>query len=305
MFIDPAVNLVVFKIQSDEGAETFLKEVETQATDGIQQAWNELSAENSLTTTDIVAIFSEWSASDQDVEFLKTVFAGVEFSYRFERPENEGDWDAAFAEATQALVEDSERDTEEGPADEPTSDSQEPTLLPVLRNDDEMMSEIGLHQSIGAGLSIALANVKFTPRGTIGIDYLMAANVEDSEDARDDLFVTAFNNLAGALQIQVKESDKGDSLVVVSHPLDHGASALCLPDLYENAKTWLDSEELFVGIPDPGTLLILRGDSPEIERLTKSVISSEYWGSVALTPAVFKLTEDGLERVATRETAAE
>ncbi|MFT5528010.1 MAG: hypothetical protein ACI9G1_003270 [Pirellulaceae bacterium] len=297
MLIDPSVNIVVFKVDREDEAETILTEVETQIDNGIQRAWKKVQTENSLDANQIAAIYSEWSASDDDVLFLKTVFAGVEFSYRFERPGNEADWDGAFKRATDAIKGDVEEEV--GPVEE--RDGQTPTLLPVLRNENDMMAGVGLQRSIGAGLAIVLANVSFTPRGTIGIDYLMAAEIDDSEEAIEDLFIAAFNNLAGALQIQTKEANDGDVIVVISHPLDHGASALCLPDLFEHGKSWLKTEELFVGIPDPGTLVMLPADSPEIPRLTESVISSEYWGSVALTPAVFKLTKDGLERIATRK----
>lgn len=300
MDIDPTLNIVVFKVKGLLGAKTYAQQAPTQSANGVEQAWLAIQAEQTLKPAKVVEIYSEWGPSDEDEQFLRATFPKADYSYSFSRPENEEDWDAAFDEAAQQML-------EAAGVEMPSMDAEETSLLPVLRNDDDgdMMAEIGVYREVGAGLAISLANVGMTSRGTIGIDYLMRGDIEDGEEVREQLFNEAWDNLRKGLKIQGGETQVGGKLITISHPSDHAASAISLPDFYDQASAWLEVDKVFVAIPDPGNLLLAAPDSKIVDDVTQMVLASEYWGAVALTPACFHLSKAGLERVATRPQPSE
>lgn len=75
MNFDPETCVVSYKDHGPDGhiAES-MHTVATRDMDGIQQAWAKVVAENDLQSSMVQAIFSEWSATDEDVEFLMTRF---------------------------------------------------------------------------------------------------------------------------------------------------------------------------------------------------------------------------------------
>jgi hypothetical protein len=93
----------------------------------------------------------------------------------------------------------------------------------------------------------------------------------------------------------------GEIVYFFKHPLDHGASALCLPEFYGKASALAGSPDLFVGFTDPSELFVtLPGNTELVGRLREAVVNSDYWGSVHLTPACYRLTAAGLEPVVKR-----
>jgi hypothetical protein len=175
-------------------------------------------------------------------------------------------------------------------------------VLPVLRTlaPDDPFAEAIVHRPVGPDLALFLAHVAWTPRGTIGINYVMRHAVESSGTPEDRYVEAAYANLGKALKVEAGEVE-GVKVFQVRHPLDHGASALGLPDFYANALAWAGSGNLFVGFTDPSTLFVTdMANDGVIRRFRESVRTSDYWGSVYLTPACYQLNANGLRLIEAR-----
>jgi hypothetical protein len=128
----------------------------------------------------------------------------------------------------------------------------------------------------------------------------MKHDVESLGKPADELMAIACRNLAWGLQVDATEVE-GERVFVVKHPLDMGASAICLPDFHANATGWAGADELFVGFPNPSVLFVTRlTNTKAIARLRQTIVTSDYWGSVALTPACYRLDAAGLTPIAAR-----
>lgn len=175
-------------------------------------------------------------------------------------------------------------------------------LLPVLRTYEpgDVFAEAAVHRAVGPNLANFLARVNWTPRRTIRIDYLMKHEVASSGGPEDPWFEAAYANLRRGLKVEGGETE-GGKVFFFTHPLDHGASALALPDFYQKAAAVAGTPDLVVGFPDPSTLFVApAGNADAIEKLRELVVTSGYWGSVSLTPACYHLDADGLRLIARR-----
>jgi hypothetical protein len=175
-------------------------------------------------------------------------------------------------------------------------------LLPVLRTyaPNDPFAEAVVNRPVGPDLGIFLAHVNWTPRQTLGIDYLMRHAVEPSGGPDDGYFEAAYANLRRGLKVEGGEVD-GATVFQVRHALDHGTSALGLPDFYTNATAWAGTGNLFVGFTDPSTLFITAMENADvIRRFRDAVLKSDYWGSVSLTPACYQLNANGLRLIEAR-----
>src|SRR5262249_19444076 len=152
----------------------------------------------------------------------------------------------------------------------------------------DVFAEAIVHRAVGADLAVFLAYAGTTPRGTIGIDYVMRSSVDTSEAAVTQMFETAWQNVRSGLQVDAHEAE-GVKIFAFSHPSDMATSALGLPEFYEQARGWLGQDDLFVAFTDPAHLFVTVPESQVVGKLCRAVEQSDYWGSVALTPACYHL----------------
>jgi hypothetical protein len=174
-------------------------------------------------------------------------------------------------------------------------------LLPVLRDaEGDSFSEIIVNRPVGPGLGAYLAHVNWTQRQTAGTRYVLNRGMESLGKPGDELMEIAFQNLASGLQIEAVEVE-GERTFIVRHALGMGASAIGLADFHTNASQWTEADELFVGFPNPSVLFVTKlSNAKSTAQLRQVILTSDYWGAIALTPACYRLTAAGLERIATR-----
>src|SRR5689334_18387488 len=83
----------------------------------------------------------------------------------------------------------------------------------------------------------------------------------------------------------------------------HGfvASAIGLPDFHTKACSWMEQLSIFVAFTSPDTLFVTAPDTPIAENLRDSVVRSDYFGSVALTPACLIMDSEGMRLIDSRK----
>src|SRR5262249_13040000 len=135
---------------------------------------------------------------------------------------------------------------------------------------------------------------------TIGTRYVMNQDVQSLGKSAAELWGIACRNLASNLRVEAADVES-ERMFIIKHPLDMGASAIGLPDIHINASQWAGTKELFVGFPNP-SVLFLTGltNTNVIARLRDAILTSDYWGAVALAPACYRLSAAGLELIAAR-----
>lgn len=298
MNLNPEVNMIVFEVKRLFKKELFTERVPTRASGGIRSAWRLVQSKTGAKPTQVLRLHAEWQADAEDAAFIRATLPHAEFTYSFTRPANEMGWAAAFQEAARAIQ--TAADKQMGSRIEPERGQGQAALFPVLRSyaPGDVFMQIGVYRPIATDLAVYLAHVGMTPRNTIGIDYVMRANIDASEQAVAGLFDTALQNLRMGLQVNVSE-DGGEKLFAFIRPGYMAASALCLPDFYQQVRSWL-GEEVFVAFPDPDNLFVTLPQTRFAQTLRQTIEQSNYWGSVALTPACYLLNASGLRQVAAR-----
>jgi hypothetical protein len=176
------------------------------------------------------------------------------------------------------------------------------TLHPVLRDYDpnELVTQIAVHRNLGAGIGIFLAHLGRNAKGGYGIDYVLTRHHDWSVESQDTAFERAWRNLRLGMEVGTIEEPGEPKFFAVEHFAALGSSAVGLPDFYPWASKLLGVDNVFVGIPEPGCLFILRPDTSASRRMQEAVLESKYWGAVALTPSCYLLSAAGLQRIAAR-----
>ncbi|WP_410615349.1 hypothetical protein [Amycolatopsis sp. lyj-109] len=287
---DVSQNLVVFRLKGFD--EPVLASAPTQAEDAVEQAWESVRQQHKVRAFAVAAVYSEWQPSAADQKFMAKHFRKAECTYSFARPAP-GEWDRAFAEARSAMAEaDEARQAEE--------------VLPVLWSTSSPRA--GLldtlpHQPLVPGrLSVALAVVGRTPRGTIGMHHITRHQHEEmGAPPLEDLFAVGYQSLARGLKFEVRSSGE-DVLVSVARENLLAASALALPDLYAQLSQQFGPGDLLVGLPCPDEMYVAREDSGLADTVREQVLASPY-ETTELVPSVLRLGPGGLELLAERSPA--
>jgi hypothetical protein len=278
---DPTRNTVVFAINRHGKLDRVVGQGETKSDHCIQTVWESLRREHSLTARQVQEIYSEWEPSKADSLFLDHEFKAVKVSYSFQRPEN-GNWDEAFAQVRKIIEKSLSEKTE----------NQAAAPLPILRDMDNY-AELVAHIPLTPNIGIFLANVGFTERGTIGIDYVMKKTVQEQRIDLKAMWGQAFSNLARELKVNVAESKNGQRYFILQREQGLAAAAIGLPDFSKQAETWLNTKQLLTSIPDPNTLIICAANAPIAQEVKQLALQSDYVGSVInLTPSVLYI-DDG------------
>jgi hypothetical protein len=303
MNVDATINVVVFAVEIAGQLEKRAGQGPTRAADCIRQIWTDLCARESLRPDGVRQIYSEWEPSPEDTAFLDATFPKqCQVSFSFKRPASADGWDEAIRRAEEQIQQANARRLAEEEFAKPNTQLDD--LLPVLRTSepgDDFMQMI-VARAVGPGLGFFLAHVNWTPRRTIGTRYVMNHDVASLGKPAGELLAIACRNLALGLQVEAVKVE-GEPTFLVKHPQDMGASAIGLPDIHTNASQWVGATELFVGFPDPSVLFVTAlSNTKAIARLRQAILTSDYWGSVALTPACYRLSAAGLELIAIRPT---
>jgi len=186
---------------------------------------------------------------------------------------------------------------EEEVAGPPESGKATTVLLPVLRNyrAEDIYARTVVHRVLGADLAIFLGHAGPTPRGTMGIEYVMRNSVSGDKQETERLFESAWKNLAAGLQVN-KSAREGTDVFTVSHTSNLAVSALGLPDFYAKVCSWLGREEVLVGFTDREHLFVLPADSSVASKLSQ-IVSRGGGGEDIVSPACYILNSKGLQRV--------
>lgn len=271
-----------------------------RADDCIRQVWSTLSVNEPLSTESVRRIYSEWEPSNEDKAFIDDTFpAPCPVTFSFRRPAASAGWDEPLCGVEEQIRQATAKQLEEE-LSKPNNRLDD--LLPVLRDAEpgDVFLKIMVNRSVGPGLGAYLAHVNWTPRQTAGTRYVLNRGLESLGKSIDELMAIASENLASGLQIEAVEVE-GEQTFVLRHALGMGASAIGLMDFHANASQWTEAAELFVGFPNPSVLFVTKwSNAKATARLRQAILMSDYWGAIALTPACYRLTAVGLERIATR-----
>lgn len=296
MNVDPSVNVVAFAVRRGGKVEPIMGQGATRAADCIQAAWRELKRQHSLREQDVQEIYSEWEPSPEDLAFLERSFpASLKLSYSFERPKD-GNWERAMEEVRRVISESLAKDA----AVAALAPKEGFAPLPVLRNLDSL-SEALVYSEVAPGLAVFLAQVGMTPRGTLGIDYVMAKAAQEQAIDVKALWAKAFSNLKDGLKVNAARHN-GQTYFILTRQGNLAASAIGLPDFPAQATGWLGSARLLAAIPNPDTLMVCEAGSPVTGHLRGAVLKSTYTGAINLTPCVLRI-EDGRISVLARRAA--
>jgi hypothetical protein len=289
MNVDPSINVVVFAVGDGKG-EPFVGQGLTQAADCIKNVWLDIQRQHGIRPNDVREIYSEWQPSPEDMSFLDATFpSDLKLSYSFKRPAD-GNWDRAFADVKAIIAKSLEA---KQAAQQPG-----PLLIPVLRNIDDF-TQMVVHRRLIPELGIFLASVGPTPRGTIGIDYLMSAKARSENMNLNALWNEAFSNLKMGLNVSAAGRNN-ERYFIVKRQGNIASSALALPDFFEQAMQWVGNREIQIAVPDPDTLLLCAARSPVARDLKNAALQSQYVGAVHLTPCVLLLENGKLSLQAKR-----
>jgi hypothetical protein len=301
MSADASANVVVFEIEVGGRLEKRIGQGPTRSGDCIRRVWTDLSANEPLRPEGVRRIYSEWEPSAGDKAFLDATFPEqCQVTFSFARPATAAGWDEAMRQVEEQIRRATAGRVGEEELSEPNDQLDD--LLPVLRTIEQGdgFAAMTVNRAVGPGLGFFLAHVNWTPRRTIGTRYVMKHDVESLGKSADELMALACRNFASGLQVEAAEVE-GERVFVVKHPLDMGASAVGLPDFHANASRWVGADELFIGFPDPSALFVTgMSNTKAIARTRQAVLTSDYWGAVALTPACYRLDAAGLNLIAAR-----
>jgi hypothetical protein len=276
MNIDPTMNLVVFEVKHNNKVERFTAQGATKDANCIKKAWESIRQQQSLQPTHVSQIYSEWQPSDEDKTFLEKTFDKAKVSYSFERP-SDGNWEVAFAKVREIIEQSLKKDT-------PNENRDQFVFFPILRDTDKM-ADIIVHTKLIPELSLFLAKIGTTQRGTVGIDYVMSKQAKDENVDIPDLWQRAFSNLAKGLQVKAVKSN-GHQFFMLTREDGLAAAAIGLPNFFDQATNWIESKQIVVAIPDPNNLIVCAANSPVVAEIQQKTLASEYVGAVALTPCV-------------------
>jgi hypothetical protein len=179
-------------------------------------------------------------------------------------------------------------------------------LLPILRSFDpnDLYAQCIVHRRVADEIAVFLAWVAPTRRGTRGIDYLLTRTVREKQVEEAELFDLANDELKEGLQVDATAREDGGTYFALRRPGGFAASAIGLPDFCDQASEWTGTKRVFVGIPNPDTLLVAAYTSPVVQSLLRWVDTSCYAGAIDLEPASYLLNGSVIERLGTSKRRA-
>jgi hypothetical protein len=198
---------------------------------------------------------------------------------------------------------------EAAPATPPPSASEgDRVLLPVLCGPSSSRGQAMLefptvrYPLVPGKVDVLFALVGLTPRGTLGMDWVMPELYEQmGQPPLEDLLDHAAANLAESLSYEYGDSTVGGRGAFFRREVGFAGSALAIPGLYDTMSDALGAKRMLVGIPDHDNMFVVDADS-EAAFLAREVgLGDPCQPDGFLGPTVFLLEDDRIEVVADRE----
>lgn len=301
------MNVVAFRISGlDEVAVT---DVPDDVDDGVAQAWRKVFRQRRVPAEKVVEIHMEWAASAGDHEFMGRNFPNLgDVSFNFERPAADG-WAAAREHAAairevamQELVEEEQAAAPNGVAagDDPAM----PPLIPLLRM---VTSEPPLSASrtlIPNQLYVLAAWVSPTPRGTLGMNWVLKNFVEQEQINFDDVLAAAYADLWENVTVGAYDAKDGTDrmLQLEGNSLTFmPAAVVASPQFREKMAEYLGGDRFLAGISCHDHLHVVRADSAYAEGLQEMVFGSDHVEE-DLVPTMLLIEPDGMQIVSQKGT---
>ncbi|MFB9185764.1 hypothetical protein ACFFX1_47225 [Dactylosporangium sucinum] len=260
---DPSSNLVAFRLAGVE--RPAIGQGRTRDDDAVRQAWREVQRAHRATGAQVVELYSEWEPSAADLAFIEHEFPEARLTYSFDRP-RDGDWDAAFADAHQAMAK-AEFERKVRHAEEHGE------LLPVLwtvrPQSGPLLQALPFHEVVPGGLVVALATVAATERGTIGVSHFM------DRSTFGERLGEAFGNLTRGLRVDALDN----GVLSLRREGYFVSSAVALPDFPQRMTQLLETDRIVVAIPDPDHLLVAAAGSGPAAEFGRIVRESPFEGT--------------------------
>lgn len=306
---DAVPNIVVIDIGRGE---QLTVPMDTAVPDALGQAWQQVSREYSLVPEQVTTVLLTW-LGDMDRQFAHTTFPGAEVEGIFARPEPDG-WDEAFLQARRLFEAADEiqakKEFEEQAAELEASvaDGTLPNgrLLPVLRSEsvpggEDIRDRMPYCVVVPGSIYATFANMARLPNGRTGMFHLLCNANTDRDELREQV-TAALESLGEGLQAEVRGSDDGQELIVISRtdglPAD---SALCMDDFHgwvSGLRGWPD---LAVQIMCPDHVYVMPADAPYVSELRRQVLEAgeeHFRNHPTLRPSLLRVTAEGMELIA-------
>lgn len=263
-------------------AEAAVAEVPATLEEGVRQAWGQVFRRRRVPAEQVLAIHAEWEPSAADREFMTRNFPNLaSVTFTFERPEPDG-WPAAFERAAavgaqrEAAAQDLQATFDSAHGD-PEADA--PVLLPLLRMVQLPPPLSASRELIPNQLYLLAARVAPTPRGTLGMSWVMRNQVDSGEVDFDEVLTEAFSNLSDGMRIGVGESeDRTERLLSFEGqtPTFMPAAAIAAPDFHEQLVELLGGDRFVAGISCHDKLHVVRADSSWLGDLERMVFAADH-----------------------------
>jgi hypothetical protein len=177
-------------------------------------------------------------------------------------------------------------------------------LLPILWShrspQREMLQFLPYYELVPERMFVTLARVAPTPRGTIGMNHVTQAQLQEHSFA--DLMAVAAEELRTGLQIEVRgDPQRPDwgKLLTLRRDGPFAASAVALPDFHQQMSDALGTDRLVAGMSDPDGLMVAAQASGWARELQRGVPRARCPDG-PLVPTLLLVTESGYTVLAER-----
>ncbi|MEV5650140.1 hypothetical protein AB0L57_17990 [Nocardia sp. NPDC052254] len=174
-------------------------------------------------------------------------------------------------------------------------DRPDPIAIPLLRTTSEPPSPLASHVLIPGGLYVVVAAVGPTPRGTLGMNWVLEHHLEGMDFTFGDIRAEAAQNLRNGLRMAMA-GNGADIQVLHVEGVDAThmpAGAVSLSDFPERVADALGGDRFVAGIPCEDHLYVARADTPSAALVSEMVAAPHDCGS-DLIPTVLLLEPAGM-----------
>jgi hypothetical protein len=288
---DPEVNCVVFEIERAGAVTRPMGTAPTRSDQAVRTVWATIRREHSVDARTVRRIFSEWEPSAADAAFVAATFPKATLLYSFSRPKD-GQWAAALEEVRRAMA----QAHAEAMIKEAEATKSSAPLLPVLRPmvPDDPMVQIVVHRPVTAKLAIFLAHAAPTPRGTVGLSWLLTRDVAPAGEDSPSPFDEAMNNLTSGLHVKAMGKGRTVDYVLMQRDGGFAASILADPGLHGRATGWVGDSRILAIAPDRDTLVLMPVGSPLAAKAVSGLPAGSADAGSEFVAGVFMLNATGV-----------
>ena len=177
--------------------------------------------------------------------------------------------------------------------------SAEKELVPVLRNiaPGDYLHETAINRKIADDLGVFACRKIITAEGSIGIDFIMKAEAQESGADEAQLIDYCYENFfSGNIEVNTYEQE-GDEMLEFAHEEGLITAMIGHPESYERVAEMLNARDIAIVVVNPDLILATRKGSAFEPALHKIVEESESENdAIKLEPAVYYWSEGKLIR---------